>query len=365
MLETGLARRIAPGRWREWRTLTWLNPYVRIALLLLSLRVTLSLFAVVLSFALPLLPPCAAATSVRQAHAAGLGFAVLGVWQRNDACAYEHIADQGYQAGTSDIAFFPLFPLAMRVMGTLLGGTLTLGGLVVSSLAYIAAALGLYRLLEEDFNPAVARRAIGYLTAFPTAFFFFAPYTEALFLALAVWLLYAARRGAWGYAALLAILVGLTRAQGSLCALPLAWEFVRQWRQSGKARPPLLAAVVPALPIAALAIFWSYGRFSFGISPLDGQRFWGMQTHTPWTVLTASWRQITARGDAIEALNLAALCLAGLMLLVGLRRLPFSYICYAAPQLLLLSVRQNAHTPLMSTSRLVLVLFPVFVVLAL
>jgi hypothetical protein len=85
----------------------------------------------------------------------------------------------------------------------------------------------------------------------------------------------------------------------------------------------------------------------------------------PWVVLTASWQHIRARGDAIEALNLAVLCLAALLLVIGWRRLPFSYYCYAAPQLLLLGVRQSGHTPLTSTSRYVLVLFPVFVVLAL
>jgi hypothetical protein len=44
-----------------------------------------------------------------------------------------------------------------------LGNNLTLSGLVVSGLAYLAAALGLYRLLAEDFDPAVARRTIVYL----------------------------------------------------------------------------------------------------------------------------------------------------------------------------------------------------------
>jgi hypothetical protein len=162
-IETGWVRHRAPGRWHARITDILFNPYVNIAVLLLGLRLVLSLFAFTLSFALPLLLPCAAATSVRQAHATGVGFSVLGVWQRNDACAYEHIADLGYRAGTGDIALFPLYPLAMHVAGTILGNNLTLSGLVVSGLAYLAAALGLYRLLAEDSDPAVARRTIVYL----------------------------------------------------------------------------------------------------------------------------------------------------------------------------------------------------------
>ncbi len=85
----------------------------------------------------------------------------------------------------------------------------------------------------------------------------------------------------------------------------------------------------------------------------------------PWTAISLSWRHIRARGDAIEALNLALLALFTVALVAGLRRLPVSYTLYAAPQLLVIGSRELYLSPLMSSSRYVLVLFPVFILLAL
>ncbi len=61
--------------------------------------------------------------------------------------------------------------------------------------------------------------------------------------------------------------------------------------------------------------------------------------------------------------NFAFVIAFSLILFIGLRRLPLTYTLYVAPQLLLLACRQNAATPLLATSRYVLVLFPAFVVL--
>ena len=75
------------------------------------------------------------------------------------------------------MAFYPLYPLLMRAASLPLADNLTLGGLAVSGAAYIAAMTGLYRLVRDDFDDPVARRAILYLSIFPIAFFLFAPFT--------------------------------------------------------------------------------------------------------------------------------------------------------------------------------------------
>ncbi len=334
--------------------------------LFVTLRLAFSLFALLAS-ALGRLPAPCAFPGGPATHTGGLDFRLLGVWQRWDACWYQRVATLGYRPNDPSVAFFPLYPLLMRAVSVPLAGDLTLAGLVVSGLAYIAAVTGLYRLLCLDFDEAVARRAALYLSVFPSAFFLFAPFTEALFLALAVWTLYEARRGAWGWAAPFALLVGTTRTQGVLLALPLAWEFVRRWRDPDRSRrpnPP--AALVPLLPACGLGLFVAYGRIATGWTTFEAlPRTWGFRYRLPWDALAASWRHIRARGDAIEALNLALLLLFGLLLLLGLRRLPLSYSLYVAPQLAIIATRQMSFSPLMSTSRYLLVLFPAFALLAL
>lgn len=331
--------------------------------LVLALRVAFSLFAYLAAGWLQLAGPCAGGfESTPDLHTFGRDFRLFGVWQRYDACWYEDIAAVGYQPGDQGVAFFPLFPLLVSATGPLVGGNLTLAGLVVSGAAAFAAFAGAYRLVRCDFDEGIARRAVLYLAIFPTAFFFFAPFTEALFLALAVWVLYAARRGAWGWAALLAILIGFTRTQGSLLALPLAWEVVRGWRAGSRRLAPTL---VPALPLASLLVYVLYGKFVLGLTNFQAQGTWGRTFRPPWSVVATSWRHIHERNDPIEALNLALFLFCCGLLVVGLRHLPVLYILYAAPQLLVIGTSQARFSPLMSTSRYVLVIFPIFVLLAL
>ena len=64
-----------------------------------------------------------------------------------------------------------------------------------------------------------------YLTLFPSAFFLFAGYTEALFLALAIWCVVVARRGGWWQAGVLGLLASLTRQVGLLLIIPYLYEY--------------------------------------------------------------------------------------------------------------------------------------------
>jgi len=351
-------RSVAPASW------SWPGGLGEALWLFVTLRLALSLIALLASRTFNLAVPCSSHdVNGLVRHVNGLDFQLLGVWQHWDDCWYEKVAALGYQPHDGAVVFFPLYPLLMRVVSLLLAGNLTLAGLIVSGVAYLAAVTGLYQLVQDDFDEGVARRAVLYLSVFPSAFFLFAPFTEALFLALAVWTIHAARRGAWGWAALLALLVGLTRTQGALLALPLAWEVMRQWRAGGRR---LEWALVPWLPVCGLLAFVAYTKVFTGWTTFTAQRtIWGGMLRPPWVVVASSWVHLRGRGDAIEALNLALLLACGALFLLGLRRLPPVYSLYVAPQLLLIASRQNAFSPLQSTSRLVVVLFPLFILLAL
>lgn len=343
--------------------------------LFITLRVVFFVLTVVTSLFVRLSPPVCvrpgeAVSYYRffyQAYtqASGLDYLLVGVWKHWDACWYEEIAKTGYLPGEPTSAFFPLYPLLMRAVGIPLGGHLTLGGLIVSSVAYIAAMIGLYRLVHADFCREVAVRTVLYISVFPTAFFLFAPFTESLFLALSVWAIYEARRGAWGWAALVAFLVGLTRTQGVLLALPLGWEAVRQWHEGRRYIPSLL---VPVLPAVGFVYFTLFSDAAIGLTSFEAQRQWGgAGLRAPWTLFAAALDWIRERRDFNEVLNLVLLVLFAVGVVVGVRRLPFAYTLYAAPQLLLIATRHTSpgFSPLASTSRYMVVLFPVFVLLAL
>jgi hypothetical protein len=326
----------------------------------IATRAVFSLGALLLAANRALLPPCTWPGGPLL-HATGWAFRLLGVWQRWDACYYENIATNGYAGEYKSAAFFPLYPLLMRAVSFVTAGDLTLAGLIVTSAAYVAALGGLYRLVAADFDTLTARWTVGFLAIFPTAFFLFAPFTEALFLALAIWTVLLARRRVWGWAALIGFLVALTRLQGVLLIVPVAWEVWRAWR-AGQRRPAALAALVA--PLAGLATFSGYVLAVAGLTTFRAQQLFSASLHMPWTVAALAWQDWRLRGNPIELLNLLCLLLCGALIVVGARRLPLAYTLYAAPQWLLTATRANV-VPLTSTMRLLLVVFPLFVVLAL
>ncbi len=154
----------------------------------------------------------------------GAAFPLLGVWQRWDACWYGKIATFGYEPQALSANFWPLFPILTGTFARVLDGSVALAGMLVSAVGYIAAMTGLYRLIGRDFDPMTARRVVILISIFPSAFFLFAPFTEALFLALAVWSVAMARERHWLLAGSFGLLAALTRIQGIFLVLPIGWE---------------------------------------------------------------------------------------------------------------------------------------------
>lgn len=302
----------------------------------------------------------------------GPSFPLIGVWQRWDACWYSKVATFGYEPYEDSANFFPLMPALMHLVAVPLGGNVALSGLIVAGVAYIAAAMGLHRLVARDLGRPTARRAVLYLSIAPASFFLFAPFTEALFLALSVWAILAARERAWAMAGVAGGLAALTRIQGVFLVLPLAWEAWRTWRDAGGGVPRVGArgrwleiGAAVASPGAAFVGFLAYTSRVAGRTPLDTQDIWGGRNfHPPWEVVDASWRWILEHHDSVQAVNLFMLLLFGALVVAGLRYLPVSYSLFAVPQVLLIATRVQP-IPLTSTARLLEVVFPAFVVASL
>jgi hypothetical protein len=347
--------------------------------LFILLRLSLSVYAIAVTFMFQVPPPCfhngvVDWTSMPVLYSDGADGRLFGVWQRWDACWYLRIAEFGYEPGEPGTAFFPLYPLAIRALGPWLLGNLTLAALVVSGIAYVAAMAILHAMVTRDVDRETAERSMLYLSVFPTAFFLFAPFTESTFLALALGAIYAMRTGRYGIALTAALLVGLTRPQGFLVMIPLAWEallLLRAHRFAPGYRLSTSTAVAAAgAPLAGFGSFVAFSKLAIGLSPFDADKqHWGYANAAPWDVLSRAWQWMLDPANAgfsnIQALtgfHFVMIVIFGALLLVGLRRLPLTYSLYVAPQLLVI-VTGGPTTPLQSASRYMLAMFPIFVVL--
>ena len=303
-------------------------------------------------------------------HYAASANPLLAVWGRWDAEHYLGIAQHGY-FGT-EAAFFPLYPLLIRIVGVFLGSHL-LAGLVISNAASFLSLLYLYKLIEHQYNRHVAQRATFYVSIFPTAIFFSAVYTESLFLFLTVASFYYLRERRWLVAGAFGFFAALTRSEGILLIAPMAIEWVLAIREGGREYlrytwsdvvRPLLAMVLVPLGLATyMGYLWvlSGDPLLFSHVQIHWNRHlawpWVSILHTVHTIQTAHAQQTIAN----QILELAFTLLMLGVLFAGLRRLRLSYIVYMALSILV----PLSTSSLLSMPRFALVLFPMFALLAL
>lgn len=146
-------------------------------------------------------------------------------WNRWDAIRYLSIATLGYTSA-SQTAFFPLYPLLIRGIMTLVQTqSAYIVGLLISNLAFLGALLLLYALVEDKWGSGSALRAVVYLTIFPTALYTFAPYNESLYLLLSLACFFALQKQHWALAGISGGLAALTRSAGILLIIPFCWAW--------------------------------------------------------------------------------------------------------------------------------------------
>jgi Gpi18-like mannosyltransferase len=302
-------------------------------------------------------------------HVAASSNPLLAVWGRWDAVHYLDIARRGYYG--TDMAFFPLYPALIWLVGASIGSQL-IAGLLISNAAFLFGLLFFYKLIEHQYNRTIARRAILYVSIFPTAFFFGAVYTEALFFALTVASFYNIREHKWLTAGVLGALAALTRVEGVLLFAPYVMEaFVPSGigtsfkTLTGRLRSLRIltgALLIPLGLATYMAILWVLRGDPLYFSHV--QSHWNRHLAPPWVsvwhtahVMLTSHVATTVAGQALE-LGFTALMIG--VLIGGFRRLRASFSAYMALSILV----PMSTASLMSMPRFALVLFPMFAILA-
>ncbi len=286
---------------------------------------------------------------------------LLAVWGRWDAVHYIDIAAQGYQG--TDMAFFPLYPMLVAAVGSVLGSHL-IAGLLISNASFFFGLLFLYKLLEHEDDRTVARRAIFYVSIFPTAVFFSAVYTESLFFMLTVASFYYLRERKWPLAAMLGFFAAMTRVEGVLLAVPflIEWWGANRTRERAEVRTLWYGALIPLGLACYMAYLWVLRGDPLYFSHV--QIHWNRHLAMPWTSIINALGQIftstSAQTVANQSLEVAFTVLMIAVLLLGWKRLRPSYVAYMALSILI----PMSTSSLMSMPRFALVLFPMFVILA-
>lgn len=149
---------------------------------------------------------------------------------RWDALWYTRVAELGYGYRVrlpngdihSNLAFFPLLPWLERLLHAATPLSFADAGFVVSLLASLAAAWGVFAVADHVYGRRAGVYAVLVWAVLPVGIVQSMAYSESLFTALAAWSLYAVLTGRWVAAGVLASLSGLTRPVG-LAVVASVW----------------------------------------------------------------------------------------------------------------------------------------------
>ena len=192
-------------------------------------------------------------------------------WVRWDSMWYEAIVNPNPRflpSGHSSANFFPLYSwvawLVSQPLRVLLDHerAFYVGGLIVSSVAFLLGLKAVMRLTTQLAGADVAVRTVWLIAVFPFSFFLTAVYADALYFCLAAWSLTLATERRWRTACVLATLAAMTRIPGLALFPAIVLEYLRRSdvdvRSLRKEIPSLL--ILAAGPIVILAYNeWRYG----------------------------------------------------------------------------------------------------------
>ncbi|GAB4218608.1 MAG: hypothetical protein Fur009_0080 [Candidatus Microgenomates bacterium] len=133
-----------------------------------------------------------------------------------DGIHYLLIAKNGYSQ--FEQAFFPLYPIIIRIFNFLINNYL-LTGILISNISFF---FGLY-FLKKAFNND---NLILFLLAFPTSFYFGAVYTEGLFFLFFSLVLYFLKKERFFLASVFGFLASLTRLVGIFLIVPILFSLI-------------------------------------------------------------------------------------------------------------------------------------------
>ncbi|MET9357365.1 glycosyltransferase family 39 protein [Streptomyces sp. NPDC006617] len=297
-----------------------------------------------------------------------LGLLALALWSaardksaytlltaRWDSLWYTRVAELGYGYEVrlpngdvhSNLAFFPLLPWLERLGAAVTPLSYADAGFVVSLLASLAAAWGIFAVAEHVYDRRVGVCAVLLWAVLPVGVVQSMAYSESLFTALAAWSLYAVLTGRWVTAGTLAALAGLTRPVG-LAVTAAVWvaaiaAFARERvddreDRDGRDRARRVLGMLLAPLGAAGYVLWVGHRTGKGpLGYLDVQAGW----RNGFDGGAAFARFVAAKFTSFPA------ALAGVGLIVGVALLVWLYV---------VCVRQRQPLPLLVYAGLVTVL---------
>jgi hypothetical protein len=266
------------------------------------------------------------------------------------------------------VAFYPLYPFLIKACKIIFLNHAAVCGLALSNLFSLVAIAFFYLLVKKMFDQKTAFIAGIMFLAFPTAFFMSLIYTEALFLMLVLIFFYClyARKPFGGVIA--AFLLPLSRAQGILMALPLIvfmiFRFLKKDRKGLIWDSVFLFTLIAGF---AVYLFWMKNATGSYFSGFEAQKgfignnsFVNLFNLPGWFSRNFIGIELTFHDYTTSIIERVFLIVYILLLIPMRKDVDKTLFSYA----LVIGLVPVLSGSLMSFSRYMLMVFPIFIVLS-
>jgi hypothetical protein len=194
------------------------------------------------------------------------GAGILRGWFHFDGGWYRTIFTEGYSYHGPDVpstvAFFPAYPLAMRVVGLVVSEPIV-AGMVVTFASGLGATCLLHRWSADRFGERTARVTVLVLLLYPFSYYLFgAVYPQALYLVAALGAFVLLERDHTVLAGLVGAVASATRPEGIAIVVGLVAVLVHKRSRSGTPLRPGDAGVL--LSAAGVGAWCAYLWARFG-----------------------------------------------------------------------------------------------------
>lgn len=295
---------------------------------------------------------------------------ILDIWGRWDTEWYLDIIQKGYEirgditTTSSNIAFFPLYPYTVKYLSFLIPESsrsvenIFVLGVFVSNIMFLFALALLYKLIKLQFDDSeVARRSVLYLLIFPTSFFFSCFYTESAFLLISIGCFYAAHKRAWLLSSIFGALLTLCRPLGILVIIPLIYMYFKSinWQVRRIQWKILYFLLIPMSFFSFLLSIYHVTNNLF--APMQIQQAWNRSFTLPWITIinpNMDWGYIT-HIDRSVTLAFIFLTIISVIILKSISYSIYSFLLLLPPL---------CTGTLLSMSRYVVIIFPIFITMA-
>lgn len=290
-------------------------------------------------------------------------YAIIQPLHRFDALWYEEIGQNGYTKDVKKAAFFPFFPFITQLLADTFQTSFPVSALFLNTFLATGVFSLFYLFVLLEYGHEIATKSVILYALFPTSFFLLVPYAESLFFIFILLSLLFMKGNKLILATLFGCLATMTKPYGVAMILPLGYVFLKGKRLTQKMQAiSILSMIFIGWLLTARYIDAVLGMIG---TTIQAQKLWGVVLPFPFQPFFSEFRIFLQYPfDMVNDFNVLIIVSCIVFLWKAWKKINMAYWVFTCTFFILFYFTSFKGAVFFSTSRYVLLLFPIFVYIA-